>query len=142
MSIAEELAFRGFLLRRLISSNFESVSFRQFSMFAFLVSSVAFRVMHRDRWFAGTGAGFLYAGVLLWRGRIGDAMVAHATTNALITAWVLFSSAWTCGKASRRLPWYFSSGLSALNLYHAVTRWRKSAYFHRNGLAVFPYSRM
>jgi hypothetical protein len=26
-------------------------------------------------------------------------MVANATTHALITAWVLFSAAWTCGKA-------------------------------------------
>jgi exosortase E/protease (VPEID-CTERM system) len=92
--IAEELAFRGFMLRRLISSNFESVSFRQFSFFAFLVSSVAFGVMHGDRWFAGTVAGLLYAGVLMWRGRIGDAVVAHATTNALIAAWVLFSGSW------------------------------------------------
>ena len=92
--IAEELVFRGFLLRRLISSNFESVSFRQFSLFAFLVSSAAFGVMHGDRWFAGTVAGMLYAGVLMWRGRICDAVVAHATTNALIAAWVLFSGSW------------------------------------------------
>ena len=92
--MAEELAFRGFLLRRMFSSNFESVSFQQFSFFAFVVSSVAFGVMHGDRWFAGTVAGLLYAGVLMWRGRIGDAVVAHATTNALIAAWVLFSGSW------------------------------------------------
>jgi exosortase E/protease (VPEID-CTERM system) len=92
--IAEELAFRGFLLRRLISVNFESVSFRLFSLFAFLASSVAFGVMHGDRWFAGTVAGMLYAGVLLWRGRVGDAVIAHATTNALIAGWVLFSGSW------------------------------------------------
>jgi exosortase E/protease (VPEID-CTERM system) len=92
--IAEELAFRGFLLRRLTSSNFESISFRQFSFFAFFVSSVAFGVMHGDRWFAGTVAGMLYAGVLLWRGRVGDAVIAHATTNALIAGWVLFSGSW------------------------------------------------
>jgi exosortase E/protease (VPEID-CTERM system) len=91
---AEELAFRGFLLRRLISSDFESVSCRQFSLLAFLVSSVAFGIMHGDRWFAGTLAGMFYAGVLLWRGRIGDAVIAHATTNALLAAWVLFSGNW------------------------------------------------
>ena len=93
--IAEELAFRGFLMRRLISSDFESVSSQRFSLFAFLVSSAAFGVMHGDRWMAGTLAGMMYACVLLWRGRIGDAVIAHATTNALLAAWVLLSGNWT-----------------------------------------------
>jgi exosortase E/protease (VPEID-CTERM system) len=92
--IAEELAFRGFLLRRMISSDFESVSFRHFSFFAFLVSSVAFGLMHGDRWFAGTIAGMLYAGVLQRRGRIGECVVAHATTNALLAGCVLLFGRW------------------------------------------------
>jgi CAAX prenyl protease-like protein len=92
--IAEELAFRGFLLRRLVSSEFESVSFRRFSPFAFLVSSVAFGLMHGDRWLAGTLAGMLYAGVLMRRGSMGTPVVAHATTNALLAGWVLFYGRW------------------------------------------------
>jgi membrane protease YdiL (CAAX protease family) len=36
----------------------------------------------------------LYAVALHWRGRIGDAVVAHAVTNALLAAWVLSSGNW------------------------------------------------
>lgn len=93
--IAEELAFRGFLIRRLISSDFESVSMTKFTWLSILGSSLAFGLMHGDRWIAGILAGLLYAGALLWRGRIGDAVVAHGTTNALLAAWVLISHDWS-----------------------------------------------
>lgn len=92
--IAEELAFRGFLLRRLISADFESVSTRTFTGLSILVSSVVFGLLHGDRWLAGAVAGMLYAGAMLWRGRIGDAVVAHGITNALIAAYVLFGGKW------------------------------------------------
>jgi exosortase E/protease (VPEID-CTERM system) len=92
--IAEELAFRGFLIRRLITSDFESIDARRFTHFSVLASSVAFGLLHGDRWLAGTVAGLLYAAALLRRGRIGDAVVAHATTNALLAAWVLLRGNW------------------------------------------------
>ena len=92
--LAEELAFRGFLLRRLISSDFERVSFRRFSYVAVLGSSLAFGMMHGDRWLAGTLAGMLYAAVMLRRGSIGDAVAAHATTNGLLAVWVLVGGNW------------------------------------------------
>jgi CAAX prenyl protease-like protein len=92
--IAEELAFRGFLIRRLMSADFESRTLREFTYISILISSVAFGLMHGDRWIAGTVAGALYAAALVRRGRIGDAVVAHATTNALLAAWVLYSGRW------------------------------------------------
>ena len=95
--IAEELAFRGFLYRRLLSADFESVSLRElrrFSWIAILVSSVIFGALHGSRWFAGAVAGVLYALVMLRRGRIGDAVAAHATTNALIAVDVLAFHHW------------------------------------------------
>jgi exosortase E/protease (VPEID-CTERM system) len=93
--IAEELAFRGFLLRRLISADFESVSLQRWTLPAVLVSSIAFGLMHGDRWIAGTMAGILYAAVQKWRGRIADAIMAHAVTNALISIWVLWGGHWS-----------------------------------------------
>ena len=58
--IAEELAFRGFLLRRLQSSDFESVAWKTFAWAPFLISSVAFGLLHGERWLAGQSSrGFL-----------------------------------------------------------------------------------
>jgi CAAX prenyl protease-like protein len=92
--IAEELAFRGFLYRRLLSADFEAVSLRRFSWVALLVSSLIFGMLHGSRWFAGALAGALYAIALLRKGRICNAIVAHAVTNALIAADVLLFGHW------------------------------------------------
>lgn len=92
--IAEELAFRGFLIRRISSADFDSLSPRHYTYLAVFVSSLAFGLLHGDRWIAGTVAGLIYAFAFLRRGRIGDAIIAHATTNALLAAWVLSAGKW------------------------------------------------
>jgi exosortase E/protease (VPEID-CTERM system) len=92
--IAEELAFRGFLMRRLASPDFESVAWRTLQWLPFVVSSMVFGFFHGERWLAGTLAGMAYALVLMRRGRIGEAVVAHAITNALLAAWVLTTGQW------------------------------------------------
>jgi exosortase E/protease (VPEID-CTERM system) len=81
--IAEELAFRGYVARRLISADFETVPFSQFSWLAFLGSSIAFGVLH-TAWIPATLAGMVYAGVMYRRGRLTDAIVAHVTSCALL----------------------------------------------------------
>jgi CAAX prenyl protease-like protein len=92
--IAEELAFRGFLLRRFISPEFEAVSFRQFSWFALAASSVLFGLLHGERWIAGLIAGIIFALAVTRRGRFGNAVVAHATANALLAVDVLVFHRW------------------------------------------------
>ncbi len=91
--IAEELAFRGYLLRRLISADFDQLSSVRFTWLSFLVSSVLFGALH-GRWLAGTIAGMCYALAMVRRGRMADAVMAHATTNALIAADVLILGNW------------------------------------------------
>jgi exosortase E/protease (VPEID-CTERM system) len=93
--IAEELAFRGFLIRRIMSVDFDSLGPRAFTFLSVLLSSVAFGLLHGDRWLAGTAAGLVYAVVFLRRGRIGDAVMAHATTNGLIAFLVLARGHWS-----------------------------------------------
>jgi len=92
--IAEELAFRGFLLRRLLSPDFETVSFSRFSWPALVASSFLFGLLHGQRWIAGTLAGVVFALVVARRGRLGNAIVAHATANALIAVAVLVFHRW------------------------------------------------
>ena len=93
--VAEELAFRAFLIRRLMAADFESVDLRSFGWIPALVSSVAFGLLHGVRWPAGILAGMIYAAVLRRRGRIGDAVLAHAVTNALLAGWVLIGGHWS-----------------------------------------------
>jgi CAAX prenyl protease-like protein len=61
---------------------------------ALLASSVLFGLLHRDV-IAGTVAGVLYALAARRRGQLGDAVLAHAVTNALLAVTVLTTGRWT-----------------------------------------------
>ncbi len=98
--IAEELAFRGYLARRFMSREFDSVSFTSLSALSICLSSAVFGLAHMRNlmdWqhlLLGTAAGLAFAAALRWRGRMGDAVVAHAVSNLLLAAWVLGFGDW------------------------------------------------
>ena len=92
--IIEEVAFRGYLLRRLISADFTEVSYRKFTWISFAVSSVVFGFMH-GRWLAGILAGMTFALIVKRRGNLTDGILAHAAANAVIAAVVLFGDKWS-----------------------------------------------
>jgi len=92
--IAEELAYRGFLMRRIAAEDFEAAPFGSVGLKALLISSVVFGVGHGALWLPGIAAGLLYGGVVMRTGRIGDAVLAHATTNALLSVAVIFYGQW------------------------------------------------
>jgi exosortase E/protease (VPEID-CTERM system) len=83
--LVEELAFRGYLARRLTAADFDALSLRQITWPALLASSVLFGLMHHDV-LAGAAVGILYGLAARRRGRLGDAVLAHAVTNALLAA--------------------------------------------------------
>lgn len=91
--LAEELAFRGYLTRRLIAADFQTVPEGRFTWPSFLVSSLLFGLLHQ-RWLAGTIAGMAYALVYYRRGRLIDAVTAHAVTNLAITISVFLTGEW------------------------------------------------
>ncbi|MFM8890788.1 MAG: exosortase E/protease, VPEID-CTERM system [Planctomycetia bacterium] len=93
--IAEELFFRGFVIRRCISADAEGVAVGRFTWFSFLVSSVAFGALHGDAWIAGTLAGMAFAAALYLRRQLVDAAVAHATTNAVLSGYVIATGNWS-----------------------------------------------
>jgi exosortase E/protease (VPEID-CTERM system) len=92
--LAEELAFRGYLTRRMIAADFQSVPPGRLTWWTFLVSSVLFGALH-GRWVAGTLAGMAYCLAYHRRGELTDAVVAHGVTNGLIAVAVLATGAWS-----------------------------------------------
>lgn len=92
--IAEELAFRGYIYRRMISRDFFAVSPAAFSWVALLASSLLFGALH-ERWLAAALSGIAFALVMLRAGRLGAAVTAHAVANALIFIWALAFRQWS-----------------------------------------------
>jgi exosortase E/protease (VPEID-CTERM system) len=92
--IAEELAFRGYLHRALISRNFHSVRQAEFTWLAFVVSSVAFGVLH-ERWLAGMLAGAVFAILMYRTGNLAAPIAAHMTANATIMMWAVGAQRWS-----------------------------------------------
>jgi len=93
--IAEELAFRGYLARRLMNREFDAIPFTSLTVLSIGLSSLAFGFMHGQQWIVGTVAGLAYALLLKRTGRLSDAIVAHATSNLLLAVWVLSRGDWS-----------------------------------------------
>jgi exosortase E/protease (VPEID-CTERM system) len=92
--LAEELAFRGYLTRRLIATDFQSIPPGRMTWWSLLLSSVLFGALH-GRWFAGVLAGLAYGLAYRRRGELTDAIVAHGVTNGMIAITVLTTGSWS-----------------------------------------------
>jgi len=92
--IAEELAYRGYLLRRIVAADFESVRFESVGLWPLLFTSLAFGLTHGSMWLSAIAVGAIYGATLMWTGRLGEAVAAHATTNGLLAGVVLLWQQW------------------------------------------------
>ena len=104
--IAEELAFRGYLLPRIeiwCESFFKRNTLLKFSLrqiyfisalLSLVITSVLFGVLHSDI-LAGSLAGFGFGVAFLVRRKLVDAIVAHALTNALLAMDVIYFGNWS-----------------------------------------------
>jgi CAAX prenyl protease-like protein len=91
--IVEELAFRGFLARRICAAAFERVDAAALPWRGIVISSVAFGILHH-RPLAGIAAGLAYGIIYRRRGVLGDAVVAHAATNAALVLVAWYTGRW------------------------------------------------
>jgi CAAX prenyl protease-like protein len=91
--IAEELAFRGYLMRRLVSADFETVPVGQRSWLALAVSSLAFGAVHGG-WVGGTAAGLLFGLCSWFGGSLVHPILAHVVANAAVAVFVLVFGGW------------------------------------------------
>jgi exosortase E/protease (VPEID-CTERM system) len=92
--LAEELAYRGYLMRRLTRADFESVPFRDVRWPALLITAAAFGAVHGSLWGPGILAGLVFGGLAIHTGKFGESVAAHAVTNALLAAYVLVFDQW------------------------------------------------
>jgi exosortase E/protease (VPEID-CTERM system) len=93
--LVEELAFRGYVMRRLLRADVDRVPLGAFSWVSFIGSSLLFGAFHGQLWLQGTIAGMVFAGALYRRRSLGDAVLAHATTNGLIACYVFVTGHWS-----------------------------------------------
>ena len=89
----EEMFYRSFVYRFLARKDFLAVPLSQFIFRPFVITSVVFGLAHHE-WLAGILCGFAYQGLIIWKGRLGDAVTAHAITNFLLGLWVVWQGAW------------------------------------------------
>jgi CAAX prenyl protease-like protein len=89
----EEVFYRSLFYRYIVNPSFQTVPFRYFQWTPFLLTSAIFGFTHYQ-WLAGILCGLAYQGLVIWKGRLGDAIMAHATTNLLLGLWVIRQGAW------------------------------------------------
>jgi exosortase E/protease (VPEID-CTERM system) len=92
--LAEELAFRAYLLHRLQGAELNENLTGKWNWFAVLVSSALFGLLHPGHWVAGTLASVLFAWTYYRRGRLSDAILAHGIANAALAGYVLATGQW------------------------------------------------
>ena len=92
--IIEELFWRGWLMRWLIKNNFLEVPLGAYSAESFWTSAVLFASEHGPYWDVGLLAGIAYNWWMLRTKSLGDCILAHAVTNACLSAYVLATKNW------------------------------------------------
>lgn len=92
--LVEELAFRGFLLREIQRLTAKAMPGYAALMIGLAVSSVVFGILH-SAWLAGSLAGLIYGAIYLYRGKLYDAVLAHAVTNLLLAFYAMAFERWS-----------------------------------------------
>jgi CAAX protease family protein len=92
--IAEELFWRAWLMRRLISPRFEKVALGTYGAEAFWLTAVLFASEHGAYWDVGLAAGILYNWWMIRTKSLADCILAHAVTNAALAVYVLMGHQW------------------------------------------------
>ena len=93
--LVEEIFWRGFLLRYLISERFDEVPFGSFSWLSFSVVTLAFGLSHSTAdWPAALLTGALYNFVAYRTKSLSACVLAHALTNLALGLWIVATRQW------------------------------------------------
>jgi len=92
--IVEELFWRAWLMRWIILPDFRKVPLGQYAPLAFWASAVLFACEHGSYWDVGLAAGVAYNWWMVRTRSLGDLILAHAVTNACLSAYVILAGKW------------------------------------------------
>jgi uncharacterized protein len=100
--LLEELFWRGFLMRYLISDRWTEVPFGQFQWKAFSITVLAFTLVHwgSDNFIPGQDFysailyGILIGGVACLTKSLGSCVFVHAVTNLFLGLYIMFTKQW------------------------------------------------
>jgi CAAX prenyl protease-like protein len=92
--IVEELFWRAWLMRWIISPRFETIPLGTWSASAFTIVAVLFASEHGPYWDVGLICGVIYNWWMVRTRSLGDLVLAHAITNGCLSAYVVWSGKW------------------------------------------------
>ncbi len=91
--VVEELFWRGFLLRWVISANWEEQALGIFTLRSFLWVVLLFTLAHPE-WLAAAVYCALMNILLYWKKDLWLCIVAHSTSNLLLVIYILMTGSW------------------------------------------------
>jgi len=93
VAVVEELFWRAFLLRALISwSNFEKVPLGAFTWWSFLITSLLSTLEHPDNWAVSILCWFAFNALMYWKKSILFLVFVHGFTNLFLYIWVILNT--------------------------------------------------
>jgi CAAX prenyl protease-like protein len=92
--VMEELFWRSFLMRWVVSADFETVELSQLGFKSFVITVLLFGVEH-NLWLAGIVAGAAYSLLYMRHRTLWSPILAHAVTNGLLGIWVVRTGNWS-----------------------------------------------
>ena len=92
--IIEELFWRAWLMRWLISPRFEKIPLGVFQPAAFFIVAAMFAAEHGPYWDVGLITGVIYNWWMVRTRSLGDCILVHAITNACLCGYVVATRHW------------------------------------------------
>ena len=94
VAFVEEIFWRGWLMRWLISDDFEAVPIGAYQLRAFWFTAILFAAEHGPYWEVGLAAGLIYNWWAVRSKSLGDLILAHGVTNLALSVFVILTRRW------------------------------------------------
>jgi len=92
--VVEELFWRGWLMRWLIKSDFQSVPVGTYAPFSFWITALLFASEHGPYWDVGLVTGIAYNAWMIRSKSISSCILMHAVTNGILSGYVIATAQW------------------------------------------------